>query len=352
MFSWMMARVRRGKMKNVLLLVGTIVFCLIIMEVAARIVYTKPGYGYPSELFVEDEITGFRYNPGTETWFLGALYNDVSIRINEKGLRDEDHAYDKEEGKARIIGMGDSVVFGSGVPVEKTVLGELEDDLLGRDYNVEVIKAGVNHFALDQYLYVYRDEMYKYNADVIVVGITLNDAEVTNISEAYARVRGGVDEDGFENMRIMVSKWCRICSFAYNLVEEVDEPSREAYNKAYFNQIYTLWSEGSDEFERAKEVMDELRDAATVDGAKILFMIFPYTNQFSVQGGADKRMPQENILKFCKEEGLNCIDLMDVLDKENYKEYYLFMDNVHLNERGHEVVAEKLVKELIDRGWL
>jgi hypothetical protein len=65
---------------------------------------------------------------------------EIEYRINSKGLRDDETAYEKPEGIFRIVLLGDSYTFGYGVPIEKHFSTLLE----GYFQNVEVINMGVS----------------------------------------------------------------------------------------------------------------------------------------------------------------------------------------------------------------
>ena len=57
--------------------------------------------------------------------------NRVSHRHNALGLRDEIHPVAKPEGELRILGLGDSYLWGQGVRAEDLLLARLEVELEG-----------------------------------------------------------------------------------------------------------------------------------------------------------------------------------------------------------------------------
>jgi len=89
---------------------------------------------------------------------------EVQYCINSKGLRDEEVPYEKPEGEFRIVLLGDSRVFGFGVPEEQHFARILE----GYFKDLEVVNMGVDGYGVDQELLALRQEGFKYNPDLVM----------------------------------------------------------------------------------------------------------------------------------------------------------------------------------------
>lgn len=87
---------------------------------------------------VADPELFYRQRPGLDT-----IYQGVPVRFNELGLRERPIGV-KPPGAARVLVLGDSVVFGWGVREEDTFARRLETELSrGRGRPVETINSGV-----------------------------------------------------------------------------------------------------------------------------------------------------------------------------------------------------------------
>ena len=53
----------------------------------------------------------------------------VQVKINSKGLRDNEYPYEKPDDTYRILMLGDSFTFGYGVNIEDTMAKVLEENL-------------------------------------------------------------------------------------------------------------------------------------------------------------------------------------------------------------------------------
>ncbi len=69
---------------------------------------------------------------------------------NSVGWRDREHDLEKPNGTVRILGLGDSYLWGQGVHLEDTLLARLEDrlDLEMVDVRVEAINTRTNERTL------------------------------------------------------------------------------------------------------------------------------------------------------------------------------------------------------------
>ena len=100
--------------------------------------------------------------------------------INSQGLRDYEYTRRKEPGTFRIVGVGDSSLFGWGVPVEDSGLKVLERRLneKSRARKFEVINFGVPGYntAMESETFVQR--CLEYAPDLVILNFNTNDYDV------------------------------------------------------------------------------------------------------------------------------------------------------------------------------
>jgi len=162
---------RRERRKKLLLMLGSILVSLAIVEVGLRIA----GYSYP-EFYVADANRGYALRPGMEGWYRkeGAAF----VRINGDGLRDRDHAKTKPANTLRIAVLGDSYTEAFQVPFEESFCAVLEQKLREcpslSGQNVEVINFGVSGYGTAQELITLRDHVWQYSPDIVLLALTTN----------------------------------------------------------------------------------------------------------------------------------------------------------------------------------
>jgi len=95
------------------------------------------------------------------------------IGVNADGYRGPAEPPQKPAGQLRVLALGDSETFGTGVPADRTWPAQLGEELaLRRPGNVAVINGGLEGFGLRDIAQAWRDKWRAYTPDVVVVGAT------------------------------------------------------------------------------------------------------------------------------------------------------------------------------------
>jgi len=344
--------------KEILLLITVSVFCFLVLEIVARsIIKEKKNswYGYPPGLFLPDDTKGFVYKPHFKGLFPNEPFTDISININSKGLRDVEHEYEKPPGTIRILGLGDSVTFGAGVAFEDTYLSQLERKLNDAGYSVEIIKAGVNSYEFDQERTYFKEEGYKYNPDVVILGLFLNDIREITPAEVQKEkkdtenlLKREVTESPPEELsspKSFVDRVANICKLCEIFISQ----RREAYNLLYFSKaIEEQWTRDWPRFEeRIVDFYSELKKS----NIKLLILVFPETEQFSHSHNLTK-LPQQRLAEMAQKNDIEIIDLLPFLDVEGFNNIYLNGDSIHPNKAGYKIVSDILYKKLLEKNYV
>jgi hypothetical protein len=153
--------VARGRRGEIGLLLGATAFCLVLGEVAAR-------------LLAPDGRRASGYAP-----------RFVSKPENSRGYRDVERELAKAPGSRRALALGDSFTWGVGVEFDDTWPRRVERTLARRRSEpwevVSLALRGMN--TVDQAAQL-ESEGFAYGPDVVVVAYVLNDSEDANAAEA------------------------------------------------------------------------------------------------------------------------------------------------------------------------
>lgn len=162
---------RQSILINVVLAALSTSAALAFSELVLRQMGLGPMYVSPErELFWKyDARLGWAHQPGQEGSFQTESFR-ITVHINDKGLRDREHTYERPGNTPRILVMGDSFAWGYGVEEPERFSQRLEA-MLG----AEVINAGVSGYSTDQELLWYQDEGSRYDTDLVIVVFSGND---------------------------------------------------------------------------------------------------------------------------------------------------------------------------------
>lgn len=119
-----------------------------------------------------DPDTVYLLKPGRRWMFEGA-----PARTNSEGFRGAEFTPDKPPGVTRVVGLGDSVMFGWGVADDDTFMARLQTELRDARGALELINCAVPGYNAEQEAALAETRVARYAPDVLLLNYVLNDHE-------------------------------------------------------------------------------------------------------------------------------------------------------------------------------
>jgi lysophospholipase L1-like esterase len=343
----------RGILLNSTLLLFSVLFGFLLIEMGLRLMGLNPMYVSPERdrFWKYDDRLGWAHQPGQEGIFETSQFHTV-VRINETGLRDRSHAYERQHDNPRILVLGDSFAWGYGVEES-----ERFSQLLEASLDAEVINAGVSGYSTDQELLWYKYEGVKYDTDLVILAFTGNDIGDNNrqlVSNIYYKPRFVIQDGELVPIGYPVPETSPHGKLIYSLSQraaltffltqrffEWRSLSRET--AASPDQIVSPGSDANTESEPFKltiALIDKMRDTAEAKNSK--FIIVATDRWWNSR--SDKTY--EDFIEVLRDEGFLVVDVesMPGFDPEEM----IIPNDGHWSQSGHEFVAEK-IQELIEK---
>ncbi|MEO1261607.1 MAG: SGNH/GDSL hydrolase family protein [Bacteroidota bacterium] len=108
-------------------------------------------------------------------------FKNVMVSINEDGFRDKNYPSPKGTRTKRVIGLGDSVMFGWGVEEEDAYLSQLENNLNDSDtLKYEVINTAVPGYNTVMELATFKNKIKVDEVDLVIINFVGNDYDLPN----------------------------------------------------------------------------------------------------------------------------------------------------------------------------
>ncbi|MDF1526221.1 MAG: SGNH/GDSL hydrolase family protein [bacterium] len=173
---------KRRFVRRMVLAAIWLLFVFLLLEVSGFILFNFTAvrpvgcYGYPLGLYVWHPTLDYLYKPGFTGHFSGGPYREISLTINGDGFRDDPFG-PPSSGTRRVVVIGDSVVFGSGVRQADRFTEKLLADPAVKDAGVEILNLGVNSYNFGHYLELAKLRYMELEPNMVVVGFTLNDIQ-------------------------------------------------------------------------------------------------------------------------------------------------------------------------------
>ena len=342
----------RGLLINLALMFFSTLLALFLSEMALRLTGFDSMHVSPErdQFWKYDSLLGWTHQPGQEGIFETPQFRTV-VRINENGLRDQDHSYESQNDIKRILVLGDSFAWGYGVEESERFSQMLEKEL-----GVEVINAGVSGYSTDQELLWYRNEGIKYETDLVILVVAGNDVGDNDrqlVNTIYYKPRFVIEEGQLVLKGYPVPE----TSLQGKLIYSSSQRSALAYFlvQRYFDlhSLYSRFKDNSDHtnspgsgqniegepFKLTIALIDEMENIAESRNSKFMIVATDrWWNPTSEETYKDFVTTMQN-------EGFLVLDIesMPGFDPEKM----LIQDDGHWNQAGHDFVANK-VKTLIE----
>jgi lysophospholipase L1-like esterase len=191
--------VMKGYAQNIsLTVIAVLVFVLVAEGVTRSVLYIREDRRDVKLLLKESKEADFEGGPRTyslkgivqESPYENIVYElkpnlkgnfrGVPLITNSRGLRDFEYSYRKPENTFRIVGLGDSSLFGWGVRMEDTSMKVLERELNQHSSspNYEVINFATPGYNTAIEVEVFLKKCVKYDPDLVIMHFNTNDYDV------------------------------------------------------------------------------------------------------------------------------------------------------------------------------
>lgn len=337
----------RSILINLSLITISTIFTLVLSEIALRLMGSKPLYVSPERdrFWKYDSLLGWAHQPGQEGIFETQQFSTV-VRINENGLRDRQHSYERQNDVERILVLGDSFAWGYGV--EET---ERFSQLLEESLGVDVINAGVSGYSTDQELLWYKNEGIKYEIDLVILEIAGNDVgdnEQQIVSTIYYKPKFVIEDGELVLTGYPVPKTSTKGKFIYSLSQR----SAFAYFlvQRYFDLI-SLYGKTKvistqanspvsgvdvekEPFQVTLALINEIKNITEARNAKFMIVTTDKWWNYSSEE------TYKDFVTTMQSEGFLVIDVQSMPGFD--PEQMLIPNDGHWNQSGHEFVANKI----------
>jgi len=346
------------KGKQALLMCGSLVLAGLIGEVALTIFdhpLSKPSVDFTTWYQPSNDF-GHELVPDLDGF--GPLR--IPVSINSSGFRDMEHSWDKPEGTIRILGLGDSILFGWGIEFKQTFLKQTErllEDSTGRA--VETINSGVPGWGLNQYYHYLMKVGIRYSPDIIVLAYSPDDLTgsiLDSIPPDDQFSPGVVFKGG-------VLHQSRLYNYLKVLADRVREKNRRASHAYLFQldprreewakreQHLMTWDggkEGKEHLAVLRGSLTRLNELANAHQANLIVVFIPDITQVhhpEVQGS------NRAVAQVTTEIGIPFLDMTPIFEEsKDLQTDYLWPKDAHINVHGHQKIARGLMELLCEPG--
>ena len=277
-----------------------------------------------------------------------------TININSDGFRGEEINSLKTNLDYRIVVIGGSTVFGSGLSSDEQAFPNILNEKFQQKYdNIEVINAGISSITSFEELYHIKEKIISLDPDMIIVYDGHNDAHYKKIIEPKIL---NVDKDKLQFKDFQKYLRTPVVIYRYLLLPIINLETNNTLdisgldkineNNKISNSIGTLWYERMQEF-------CQISNDKNIESVIILQPTLYHGNK--PLSDYEKTILNENtqgkeifeILNKKSQKLNNCSIVSDFSNVFDEVSDGVYMDSVHLNYNGNKVIAEKIYQKIL-----
>lgn len=256
----------------------------------------------------------------------------LTYRINSLGLRDREIERQKAPGTFRILGIGDSFTFGTGVRREHLYLTRLQELFdVENPGRIEVLNLGVMGFNTAHELALLREIGTGFDPDLVIVFYVLNDAKVLPIRAA----RKTAPSEPVDTRSVSL------------LLDHVRArlASRRSRDEAIRN-TRADYLPGAPGWRLVQRSLSQMRDLARERGFELAVIIFPV--MWELNENHPYAEIHATVTASAERLGLPVLDLFEAFRGEDGPSLWVHPSNQHPNERAHAIAARAIHAWLVE----
>lgn len=347
--------------KRFALLVISMLACLLVAELVVRV--WDPPLSQRSLLQIHrpSDLYDWELVPGSRG--VGAL--GEIVEINSLGFRERERRLPAQTGVFRVAVLGDSFTFGMSVDLEDTYVKQLERILAPGNMGVETLNFGVIGYHMWQYGVLLEHEVIRYDPDLIVMGLFLDDITVS--VPPYASDSNWTPHNPFEELIPDKNKGSasKFWNLARNWNEVLETKYRYKRGAMYLQGITERKrlvgpENPSHEYYRAqtgrlskrqyREFQTALREfgaMAATHGIPVMVMYIPDASQLHER---ERQHANQFVKEAALAAGVHFVDTTPAFEREpDAGDLYLFPLDAHTSPKGHRLMAQVLAEAIAER---
>ena len=204
-------------------------------------------------------------------FYVSENWGGAPVRLNSSGFRDAERSPAKPPGSCRIIALGDSFTFGSGVALEDSYVKVLERK--SSFDRVEILNFGIPGYNTLQEVAFFKRLAINYQPDIVLLGYVLNDhlAELIPDSDQPTPSRFWV--------KVMLRR-SHVLHFVFRRIRPFLHRERHVGEIDSDEGVYTRF-DAQPGWPRTLNALVELGHVAERHGIPVVVIVFPFFHLLS-----------------------------------------------------------------------
>lgn len=318
---------KKALIQNILLSACSLILFFSMLEIGTRLFWDTK---------IQSARTGVILNEGNRE----IIHKGIQYKTNSLGLRNKEIQKEKPEGVKRILAIGDSFVFGSGLFEEDLVTVRIENSLNNINaQSIEVINGGISGFNTTDELEQLKRLAPIVEPDLVIVFFFTNDIlEIKN--KEGALVKGKHSTSWKQNIKEQLRSNSRFCAYLYYLYKS-EYASKIGVPQFLLAPDYFNLNDSKPGWLACKNGIRQMQNYLQQKDIEFLFVMIPTLTLL------DKNYPyielRKKFTEFVIFNNIHFIDLFDLFAHYKPVDLWVSLDNTHWNGHATTIAANEIV---------
>jgi len=333
------------------LLFGSLAVALVVFEFGFRIlgvsgVYHEPRRGcwWPMEQgptetapgrFVPFGTIQYTYSSDPRGYFGSS--QTIDLVHNSEGWRDMEHSIKNPSGTYRILGLGDSYLWGEGVKREDiclTKLGPLISAVCGRP--IETINTGYAGLDTIAERDILRHFGLRYEPDLVILFFVPNDVVI--------HWHSGPKIEFFREFHTIYESPDWFSGYSYLWSWGRQRVLREISARAYIRQCVGTFHEDDEDWKACRAALGDIQRMCRDNNISFMVAMFPFFH--NLDGDYPFQPVHDAVRAYCEQKAIHFLELREHYRSFHGPELWAHPTDQHPNEIAHGIAAQAIADYL------
>jgi hypothetical protein len=259
--------------------------------------------------------------------------NQVDHKHSSIGLRERELTEKKPQGTLRVLGLGDSYLWGQGVRRQDLLLRQLETSLEDQrpDQDIETINTALPSMNTWWQLALLKDYGLKLDPDLVILFFVVNDVE-DKVWEEHQSV------EAFRAYSLMLHDDDTLSQWS-NLWRWSRQNYTQAFSgKSFIKQSVDNFSAQSNQWMSCRTALLHMKQ--TLDAEQVPFMLVIFPIFYDLDGDYPFKPIHDVVGDFARSQDIEVLDLSKSFPGYSGPELWVHPTDHHPNEIAHKIAAD------------
>ena len=263
----------------------------------------------------------------------------IDHTMNSVGWRDDEHKRKKPTGVYRILGIGDSYLFGQGVKPQDRCLDRL-GVLLSKsrpEQTIEVLNAGQLAYNTAMEARDLKKCGFDYQPDLVILHFVPNDVE----SDIYTK-KAKIEFFTEYTTGSLATDWMSQHSEVWAVLHRSLAGSLRG--RAYIRDSIASFTSDPQKWDSCQKSLEDIASICRDRNARLLIVAFPFF--YELNGQYPFQPIHDHVRDYCAAAKIPFVDLRDSYRDFRGPELWVHPTDQHPNETAHRIAADAILRHM------